>query len=68
MNASDYARIACATTLHRPHNQQAIQQFLDSHAWQVERIEAELTDEREGRVEPAEQVFVDIAARYGWKV
>ncbi len=45
---------------------QAIQQFLETHAWQVERIEAGLSDVREGRVEPAEQVFGDIAARHGW--
>jgi predicted transcriptional regulator len=45
---------------------QALQQYLEANAWQVERIKAGIADAREGRVQPAEEVFADIAAKHGW--
>lgn len=46
---------------------QAIQQYLDTNAWQVERIKAGLAAARKGEVHPAETVFADIAAKHGWQ-
>lgn len=34
--------------------------------WQIERIRTGLADMRAGRVQPAEEVFAEIAAKYGW--
>lgn len=45
---------------------QALQQYLEGNAWQIERIKAGITDAREGRVRPAEDVFAEIAAEHGW--
>lgn len=45
---------------------EAIDQFLDTNAWQVERIGAGLAAARAGRVAPADQVFSTIAAKHGW--
>jgi predicted transcriptional regulator len=45
---------------------QALQQYLEANAWQVERIKQGIADVREGRVQPAEEVFADIAAKHGW--
>lgn len=47
---------------------QAIQQYLDSNAWQVERIKAGIEDARAGRTRPADAVFAEIAAKHGWQV
>ncbi|MGH8190329.1 MAG: CopG family ribbon-helix-helix protein [Rhodanobacteraceae bacterium] len=46
---------------------QAIQQYLESNAWQVERIKAGIAAARKGRVRPADEVVADIAAKHGWK-
>lgn len=46
---------------------QAIQQYLDANAWQVERIKAGLADVRAGRVRPADDVLAEIAAGHGWQ-
>lgn len=46
---------------------QAIQQYLDANAWQVERIKEGLADARAGRVFSADDVLAEIAARHGWK-
>ncbi|TAN03258.1 MAG: ribbon-helix-helix protein, CopG family [Rhodanobacteraceae bacterium] len=46
---------------------QAIQQYLDANAWQVERIKAGIADTRAGRVTPAEEVFAAIGKKHGWK-
>jgi predicted transcriptional regulator len=32
----------------------------------VGRIKAGIADARDGRVQPAEEVFADIAAKHGW--
>lgn len=46
---------------------QAIQQYLDANAWQVERIKEGMADMRAGRVHPADEVLAAIAAKHGWK-
>lgn len=46
---------------------QALRQYLEANAWQVQRIEDGLAAAREGRVRPAEDVFADIAAKHGWR-
>lgn len=59
-----------ATAMDRSRNyviNQAIRQFLDTHAWQVERIKAGLEDVRAGRVRPADDVLAEIAAEHGWQ-
>lgn len=45
---------------------QALQQYLEVNAWQIERIKEGIIAAREGRVIPADTVFADIAAKYGW--
>ena len=45
---------------------QALQQFLEANAWQIERIRAGLESTREGRVVAADEVFSGIVARRGW--
>lgn len=46
---------------------QAIQQYLDANAWQVERIKEGLADAKAGRVFPADEVLAKIAAKHGWQ-
>jgi predicted transcriptional regulator len=60
---------ALAAALDRSRNyvvNQALQQYLESNAWQIERIKTGLAAAREGRVRPADAVFADIAAKHGW--
>lgn len=45
---------------------QAIEQYLEANAWQVERIQEGIAAAREGRVVPAVDVFDAIAAKHGW--
>jgi len=45
---------------------QALQQYLATNAWQIERIKAGIDAAREGHVRPADDVFTDIAAKHGW--
>ena len=45
---------------------QAIEQYLEANAWQMERIKDGITAAREGRVNPADEVFARIAAKHGW--
>jgi predicted transcriptional regulator len=61
---------ALAAALDRSRNyivNQTIRQYLETHAWQVERTRADLAAAREGRVRPAEAVFADIEAKHGWR-
>jgi predicted transcriptional regulator len=61
---------AIAKTLDRSRNyvvNQALQQFLETNAWQLARIEEGLKDASAERVRPAEDVFADIATKHGWK-
>lgn len=46
---------------------QAIQQYLDANAWQVDRIQEGLADAKAGRVFPADEVLAEIAAKHGWQ-
>ena len=45
---------------------QALRQYLETNAWQIDRIKQGIAAAREGRVRPAEDVFADIAAKHGW--
>lgn len=45
---------------------QAIEQYLEANAWQMERIKEGIAAAREGRVVPADEVFAAIAAKHGW--
>lgn len=45
---------------------QALRQYLETNAWQIERIEEGRAAARDGRVRPAEDVFADLAAKHGW--
>lgn len=45
---------------------QALKQYLEANAWQIERISAGIAAAREGRVRAADDVFSDIAAKRGW--
>ncbi len=45
---------------------QAIEQYLEVNAWQMERITSGITAAREGRIVPAAKVFDGIAAKHGW--
>ena len=60
---------ALATAMDRSRNyivNQALQQYLETNAWQIERIKEGLAAVKEGRVRPAEDVFAAIAAKHGW--
>ncbi len=60
---------ALATAMDRSRNyivNQAIEQYLEANAWQMERIKDGITAAREGRVAPADEVFAGIAAKHGW--
>ena len=46
---------------------QALQQYLETNAWQIERIRDGIAAAREGRVRSADEVFSTIAARQGWR-
>ncbi len=46
---------------------QAIQQYLQANAWQIERIRQGLAAVRAGKVRSAEEVFSDIAVKHGWR-
>ncbi|WP_072384043.1 CopG family ribbon-helix-helix protein [Novosphingobium sp. NDB2Meth1] len=66
------ARIdALAASMDRSRNYlvgQALEEYLERNAWQIERIEAGLADLRAGRVIPAEDVFSEIGEKHGWKL
>lgn len=60
---------ALANAMDRSRNyivNQAIEQYLATNAWQVERIREGLEAARDGRVLPADEVFAGIAAKHGW--
>lgn len=45
---------------------QAIEQYLEVNAWQMDRTREGISAAREGKVAPADQVFAGIAAKHGW--
>jgi predicted transcriptional regulator len=45
---------------------QAIEEYLAAHTWQIERIQAGLKAAREGRVRPVDEVFAAIREKHGW--
>lgn len=45
---------------------QAIEQYLEANAWQLERISAGIAAAREGKVVLADDVFAAIATKHGW--
>ncbi|NGM46888.1 ribbon-helix-helix protein, CopG family [Rhodobacter sp. SGA-6-6] len=60
---------ALASAMDRSRNyvvNQAIEQYLEVNAWQMERIAAGVDAARDGKVLPAEEVFAGIAAKHGW--
>lgn len=60
---------ALANAMDRSRNyivNQAIEQYLEANAWQMERIVAGIEAARAGRVQPADEVFAGIAAKHGW--
>ncbi len=60
---------ALAATMDRSRNyivNQAIEQYLEANAWQMERIADGIAAARDGKVAPADQVFAGIAAKHGW--
>lgn len=61
---------ALAASMDRSRNyivNQAIRQYLDANAWQIERIKEGIAAASEGQVKPAEEVYAEIAAKFGWK-
>ena len=60
---------ALASAMDRSRNyivNQAIEQYLEANAWQMERIAEGVEAARQGKVQPAEDVFAGIAAKHGW--
>lgn len=60
---------ALASAMDRSRNyvvNQAIEQYLEANAWQMERIRAGIAAAREGKALPAEDVFSRIAAKHDW--
>ena len=46
---------------------QAIEQYLEANAWQIERIREGIADARAGRTVPADELFASIADEHGWE-
>ena len=62
---------ALAAAMDRSRNyivNQALRQYLDANAWQVERIRAGIAAANDGRVRPAGDVFGEIATKHGWSL
>lgn len=60
---------AIAASMDRSRNfvvNQALRQYLDTNAWQLERIKRGMAAARDGRDQPAEEVFARIADKHGW--
>ncbi|HEU0276447.1 MAG TPA: hypothetical protein VFQ95_01300 [Rhodanobacteraceae bacterium] len=59
-----------AAAMHRSPNDvvnEALEEYIATRKWRIERIQAGIEDAKHGRVVPAEQVFTEIAANHGWK-
>lgn len=60
---------ALAEAMHRSRNyvvNEALEEYIATRKWQIERIQAGIKAAAEGRVRPAEDVFAEIATRHGW--
>ena len=60
---------ALAVAMDRSRNyivNQALEQYLEANAYQIERIKEGIAAARAGHVESAEAVFSGIAAKHGW--
>lgn len=60
---------ALANAMDRSRNyiiNQAIEQYLEANAWQMERITAGIEAAQADKVLPADEVFAGIAAKHGW--
>lgn len=60
---------ALAEAMHRSRNyvvNEALEEYIATQKWQIERIQAGIKAVNEGRVRPAEEVFAEIAAKHGW--
>lgn len=60
---------ALASAMDRSRNyvvNQAIEQYLEANAWQMDRITGGIEAARAGKVQPADKVFAGIAAKHGW--
>ena len=60
---------ALANAMDRSRNyivNQAIEQYLEANAWQMERISAGIAAARDGKIIPADEVFDGIATKHGW--
>ncbi len=60
---------AIAAAMDRSRNfvvNQALRQYLETNAWQLERIKQGMAAARDGRVQPADEVFEHIAEKHGW--
>jgi len=60
---------ALAAAMDRSRNyivNQAIKQYLEVNAWQIERVRKGITAAGEGRIVPADDVFTSIAGKHGW--
>jgi predicted transcriptional regulator len=61
---------ALASAMERSRNyvvNQALQQYLETNAWQVARIQEGIEAAQKGQVQAADQVFAAIAAKHGWE-
>lgn len=61
---------ALANAMDRSRNyivNQAIEQYLEANAWQLERITTGIAAARSGNVIPADEVFSGIATKHGWE-
>jgi predicted transcriptional regulator len=61
---------ALANAMDRSRNyivNQAIEQYLEANAWQLERITTGIAAARTGKVIPADEVFSGIATKHGWE-
>jgi predicted transcriptional regulator len=45
---------------------QALRQYVDANGWQLARIKDGIAAAREGRVQPADDIFTAIARKHGW--
>lgn len=60
---------ALASAMDRSRNyivNQAIEQYLEANAWQMERISAGIAAARDDKIIPADEVFDAIATKHGW--